>query len=266
MASVLGGGTFTREGEQRVFAYAMLASIVLHAVLLFAGILHRDPNRRPNPAPGPIVARLVAPRPVAAPAPAAEPPKPHVEELPQPARKPRFAPAPVAKAAPKAPVVPATPAPTAPASEAPKPVSESAPPAAPSAPASVPSSAPPSPGQVAKVDPQPAPTAPAEIADKGNLDQYRLAIYDAARKYKKYPRVALDNNWEGKAVIRLVIGANGMISSISIKTGTGHEVLDQAALDTLRKAKPLVPIPAGLRGREFGIDINFIYSLKDESA
>jgi protein TonB len=257
MASVLGGGTFTREREQRVFAYAMLASIVLHGALLFVNFQFRDPAKKSNPAPGPIVARLVAPQPVAAPAPAPdpEPPRPRAEELPQPARKPP--PVPIAKAAPSAPVVPATPAPTAPASEAPRP--ESAPPAAPS----VPSSAPPSPGPVAKADPQPA---PAEIADKGNRDQYRLAIYEAARKYKKYPRVALDNNWEGKAVIRLVIGANGMIASISIKTSTGHEILDQAALDTLRKAKPLVPIPAALRGREFDIDINFIYSLKDENA
>ena len=92
------------------------------------------------------------------------------------------------------------------------------------------------------------------------------AIYAAAKRYKKYPRVALDNSWEGKAIIHLVIGANGMISSISIKTSSGHEVLDEVALETLKKAKPLVPIPAALRGREFGIDVNFIYSLKDENA
>ena len=57
-----------------------------------------------------------------------------------------------------------------------------------------------------------------------------------------------------------------MISGISIKTSTGHEILDQSALDTLRKAKPLVPIPAALRGREFGLDVNFIFNLKDENA
>ena len=131
---------------------------------------------------------------------------------------------------------------------------------------SAPSPAPATPGSVARADSQPAPPSAAKADEAGTLDQYRLAIYSAARRYKKYPRVALDNNWEGKAVIRLVVGANGLISSISVKSSTGHEILDQAALDTLTKAKPLVPIPAALRGKEFGIDINFIYSLKDESA
>ena len=57
----------------------------------------------------------------------------------------------------------------------------------------------------------------------------------AARRYKRYPRIAMDNNWEGKVEVRMVVGANGMISSITIRSGTGHEVLDQQALDMIRK-------------------------------
>jgi protein TonB len=261
MAMVLGSGTFARESEQRVFAYAVLASIVLHAALLFAGFPHRDAATKPNPAPGPILARLVTPRPLAAPAPVEAARSPRAEE---PARsrqvaKPQPAAVPLSKAAPNAPLVPATPAPTAPSSEAPKPVAEPSSPAAPSAPAS----APPSPGQVVKADAQPAPSV---TADAGTLDQYRIAIYSAARRYKKYPRVALDNNWEGKVVLRMVIGANTMISSISIKTSSGHEVLDQAAIETIKKTKPLVAIPDALRGREFVLDIYFIFNLRDENA
>jgi protein TonB len=259
MAMVLGSGTFAREGEQRVFAYAVLASIVLHAALLFAGFHLRDTVRKVNPTPGPIVARLAAPRQVAALAPVEPAPKPRVKESPPPVAKPQPAPVPVAKAATKAPVVQATPAPTAPLSEAPRPASESFQPAAPSAPIL----APPSPGPVAKADAQPAPSV---AADAGTLDQYRIAIYSVAKRYKKYPRVALDNNWEGKVVVRMVIGANMMISSISIKTSSGHEVLDQAAIETIKKTKPLVAIPDALRGREFGLDINFIFNLRDENA
>ncbi len=87
----------------------------------------------------------------------------------------------------------------------------------------------------------------------------------AARRYKKYPRVAMDNNWEGKVEVRMVIGANGMIASISVRSGTGHEILDQQALDMIRKAKPLAPIPAALRGKEFTVDLPVIFSLKDEA-
>lgn len=105
-----------------------------------------------------------------------------------------------------------------------------------------------------------------DAADAGTLRAYRLAIITNARKYKVYPRVAMDNNWEGKVEVRMVIGANGMIASLSIKTGTGHEILDKAALGMIRKAKPLTPIPAALRGKEFTVDVPVIFSLKDDSA
>ena len=102
--------------------------------------------------------------------------------------------------------------------------------------------------------------------DAGSLAQYRLQLISVARKYKRYPRVAMDNNWEGDVVVRMVIGANGMISALSIKTSSGHEVLDQQALEMFKKAKPLVQIPAALRGKEFTIELRAIYNLKDQDS
>ena len=110
-----------------------------------------------------------------------------------------------------------------------------------------------------------APAAPSTDADPGTLRQYQLAIITTARKYKRYPRAAMDNNWEGKVEVRMVIGANGMIVSISIKTSTGHELLDKTALDMITKAKPLTPIPASLRGKEFTVDVPVVFSLKEEA-
>ena len=113
--------------------------------------------------------------------------------------------------------------------------------------------------------PAPAPSGAATV-DEGSLAQYRLQIISAARKYKRYPRVAMDNNWEGDVVVRMVIGANGMISALSIKTSSGHEVLDQQALDMFKKAKPMVQIPPSLRGKEFILELKAIYNLKDQDS
>jgi len=52
-----------------------------------------------------------------------------------------------------------------------------------------------------------------------------------------------------------------MVANASIKSGSGHEILDSQALDMLRKGKTTVPIPAGLRGREFSVDVPVIFSL-----
>jgi protein TonB len=236
----------------RAFHYAVVASIVLHGLLLF-GLTPRDPAKRAAP-PAPIIARLAQP-PAAEPAPAppqAEPVKPQPREKRPPATKS----SPVAKVEPQA-TLPA-PAPTAaPAA----PVSESAD----TTPAA--SSAPSAPPIVARADPAPAPASPSvEAMDAGSLAQYRLQLISTARKYKRYPRVAMDNNWEGDVVVRMVIGANGMISALSIKTSSGHEVLDQQALEMFKKAKPLVQIPAALRGKEFTIELRAIYNLKDQDS
>lgn len=256
--------------QDRALHYAVLCSIALHGVLLFGLSVPRDSEHRAS-TPGPIVARLVQPAPNAAPgaapaaAPRPEPVKPSVQEKPAapPAvkRVPAVKPRPLAKPEAKAPAR-AAPAPSAPLTE---PVAEAPP--SPPAPSAAPAPAGPPTASVARVDPTPAPAAPgAEAFDAGSLAQYRLQVISAARKYKRYPRAAMDNNWEGDVVVRMVIGANGMISALSVKSSSGHPVLDQQALEMFKRAKPLVQIPPALRGREFTIELRAIYSLKDQES
>ncbi|HEY6821594.1 MAG TPA: energy transducer TonB, partial [Burkholderiales bacterium] len=148
----------------------------------------------------------------------------------------------------------APPAPsTAPAETPPAPTSSAAPPA-------------PAAARVESAPAAPAASLPSPEADAGTLAQYRLQLISVAKRYKRYPRVAMDNNWEGTAEIRMVIGANGMIASLVVRKGSGHDILDKEALDWLRKAKPLAPIPAALRGKEFTVDIPVIFNLKEPGA
>lgn len=250
--------------QDRAFHHAVLLSIALHGVLLLGvSALHAPAHRAP--VPGPIVARLVHPAPSAAPvaAPQPQPVEPRVqrrERAPAAARPaPVVKPRPLAKPAAEPPAMVPQPSAAPAESEAPAPTAA---PASDPAPASAPPAA-----AVAKVEPTPAPATPsADAFDAGSLAQYRLQIISAARKYKRYPRVAMDNNWEGNVVVRMVVGANGIISALSVKSSSGHEVLDQQALDMFKRAKPLVQIPPALRGREFTIELRAIYSLKDEES
>jgi len=130
---------------------------------------------------------------------------------------------------------------------------EPAPPAAPTAPAAATAEAQPS-GPVASV-------APSADPDPGSLARFRLEIISIAGRFKRYPRVAIDNNWEGTAEVRLTFAADGRRSSIVIVKSSGHEVLDKQALDTISKA--FVPVPPALRGKEFSLEIPVIYNLKD---
>ena len=241
--------------SDRAIAYAVLLSLVLHGVLLFSFSMR--PSGRRAAAPGPIVAHLVAPPappvPAPAPQPPAEPqraqpkptlPQPRPKFVPKPAPRSEVA-APAPKPAPPAPAAPAAaPAPSAPAQ------ASVAPQAAPAAP-------------LARTEPQPSAASSAE-ADA--LQAYRSELIQVAKKYKRYPRVAMDNNWEGRAVVRMVVGANGLIASIVVTTSAGHEILDKQAQEMVRRAKTLVPVPAYLRGKDFTIEVPVIYNLKGEDA
>lgn len=97
--------------------------------------------------------------------------------------------------------------------------------------------------------------------DKGTLEQYRLALIAAAGQYKRYPAIAMEKGWRGRVEVRMVIGANGMLAGVSIKTSSGHVILDNQAIDMLRKGKTTVQIPASLRGRVFSLDVPVIFAL-----
>jgi protein TonB len=239
-----------REGANRSFGLALLASILLHALLLAALPSLRELAAQLPKVPAPLIARLMQ----AEPAPPSSPPVEQARKQSAPEKRP--APPPVAK-----PVPAPTPAPIAtPVPQVQNPVASEATPPAPA-----PAAAPASPGPVARSEPSSvaAPAAPPG-PDPGALDRYRLQLVTAAARFKRYPRSAIDNNWEGMVVVRMTIGADGRIAALGIKESSGHEVLDRQALDMFRIAKPFVLLPPELAGREFELELRAIYSLKDQ--
>ena len=250
---------FSPTAQDRALALCVVASLVLHALVLLL------PGLRPG-APAPAATRILtatfAPRVASGEIrPAAPEATKRVEPEPE-RRKPEVRPetprpvisAPLpgpGPAAPRAAEVAAAPA---------LPAEPSA--AAPSGSASGASAARPAETQPAAASAGAGTTRSGNDADTGTLDQYRLALIVTARRYKRYPAQAMDKGWQGKVEIRLVVGANGTIQSSLIKASSGYEILDNQALDMVKKAKPLTPIPAALRGREFTVDIPVIFDLQ----
>jgi periplasmic protein TonB len=211
---------------------------VLHALVLFVlPVLREAQTRIPAPL---LTARLAAPKPPVPAAPKFEPPP-----VPTPVR-----PAPVARAAPPAPILS-----TEPAKQAAEPAYV--------VPARVPAPAPIAPAPVAKAAAQPAAPA-ASGPDPGTIARFRLELMDVARRYKKYPRIAQENNWEGRVELRIAIGEDGAISSLTVKKGTGRTVLDDEAQAMIRTAKSKITIPPALRGTAFNLEIAVDFFLKDE--
>ena len=115
----------------------------------------------------------------------------------------------------------------------------------------------------------PAPVAAAPRAepasppvDATTVGQYRLQLVDAAKRYKRYPEVARENNWAGNVVVGVAVGADARAQT-SVRKSSGRMVLDQQALEMFQQAAKAVPVPPALRGREFSLEVRAIYGLED---
>lgn len=92
------------------------------------------------------------------------------------------------------------------------------------------------PDQVASLAPS---TSTAPVARKPDYGWLADSLLHRIETLKQYPASARLNHLEGRVIVRIVIEEDGRIASIAIEKSSGHEVLDQAALDTLRRASPI---------------------------
>jgi len=239
MAAVLSGGYYANESGKRLLLWAVAGSVALHlGILLVLPALQNA--RRADDGPQSLRARLA--RQVLA-------------------------------------------EPVAPESQRPAPRAERSAPAAPAAkfhshPAAARETellvAPAARGEAQLPAPAPAPaTAPAQRAapvaaaangpDPAAVARYRSLLMDLARRDRTYPRIALDNDWQGRSELRVAIGADGNIAALGVRYGAGHAVLDEAAQAMIRRAKARAPVPPALRGQAFTLEIAVDFLLRDEA-
>lgn len=50
----------------------------------------------------------------------------------------------------------------------------------------------------------------------------------------EYPTLARKRGWEGKVVLTVAVGSDGTPQSVQVESGSGHELLDEAALRAVR--------------------------------
>jgi protein TonB len=238
---------------------AVAMSVALHVAVL-AGVPELATYDDDAPR-APLNARLIpleTPREADAPSPAVPPPvvrdepraaNPSQAErraAPPPRREAAAAPAPAPQRPPAREEVAATPAPDVPAAPAPMLASRTE-----SAPAA------------AAGEPSLAPRAAPDAVDPGSLGQYRLALLGTARRHKLYPEAARERGWEGRVAVELVIGADGTLAAANIRQSSGHGLLDREALEMLKRAATMTPVPPALKGREFRLDVPVLFELRN---
>jgi len=96
-------------------------------------------------------------------------------------------------------------------------------------------------------------TASAGKQGSGEGDQPpRYKLGSGTTPYPPYPMVARRNGYQGRVVVRLAVAPDGRATDAQVLESSGHDVLDQSAVDTLKgwKLEPALsggkPVPGSV--------------------
>ncbi len=98
----------------------------------------------------------------------------------------------------------------------------------------------------------------------GKLRQgFRKQIRHKVGKAKYYPRMAQRLGFEGKPVVSFTLGVKGELLDLRLAQASTYSLLNEAALETIRRGTPYPPIPGPLGKKSISFDLPILYTLED---
>lgn len=99
----------------------------------------------------------------------------------------------------------------------------------------------------------------ASAAGNAAVSNYPGQVVSRLRRALRYPGEARRERLRGEVHVSFSVSANGGVASARVVRSSGHQVLDQAALETIRRAAPFPAIPtaAGRRSWDFTVPLAF---------
>jgi protein TonB len=77
-----------------------------------------------------------------------------------------------------------------------------------------------------------------------------------------YPPAARRRSFEGRAVVRATVTAEGQVASVELRQSSSHDSLDQAALDAVRRWR-FTPARRGEQAIAGAVDVPVVFRLED---
>ena len=93
-------------------------------------------------------------------------------------------------------------------------------------------------------------------------NDYSSLLAAAIAKYKQYPKIAQMRGWQGLIIIELQLNPQGGVIYSQIKKSSGYDVLDQEALEMIKRAAPFPQPPEALRNKNFTVLVPISFKLE----
>lgn len=118
---------------------------------------------------------------------------------------------------------------------------------------------------VAPVEVAPAPPAAPVVRAEPKPEPFTEARADAAylnNPRPEYPAMARRRFLEGRVIMKVQVMASGHPGQVLIDTGSGHEILDEAALETVRQWR-FVPAKRGDKAVDSWVKVPIVFKLNN---
>ncbi|MFH0940759.1 MAG: TonB family protein [Candidatus Omnitrophota bacterium] len=104
-------------------------------------------------------------------------------------------------------------------------------------------------------------SAPKRNADEEPADTYIRVVQDMILKNVSYPLEAQRANLSGGVVLSLHLFSNGQLAGVVVNESSGHKLLDNAAIFTVKRLAPYPAFPKGLLLKEIWVEVPITYQL-----
>jgi periplasmic protein TonB len=111
----------------------------------------------------------------------------------------------------------------------------------------------------------PARSDPTSDSGAGTIDNARAQIEarvrtDLARHFD-YPWFARQRGWQGDVLLSFIVRPDGFLEALRVERGSGFALLDQSALDSLRRVGRIPEAADWLGGREIAMHVPVLYRI-----
>ena len=107
------------------------------------------------------------------------------------------------------------------------------------------------------IPPQPSPEVVKKVTDS-----YTNQLTRAIAKQKKYPKIAQMRQWQGEVLLNIEIDPQGNLVNANILEESRYKILNNEAIDMVKRASPFPQPPEELRLKNFTVLVPISFKLE----